>query len=305
MCLKPAKLSAILCPIMKNHFRSITLGFSRRWRGGTVSAFAAVGVLWTLTEMLTSAFPALKQIFEASGSEYTSAVGVIAGICFTLFIYEPRHVYFPVPGTDTKIVLKFGDLFKEESNLLIGVNEFFDGELGQPVSRNTLHGQFIIRNFAGNAKSFRESVDASLLKSGAQGEHRRRSIEPKQAFPIGTTVAVPNGQKVVFLMAMARTDLVTSKASSDVPTLWYALKAALEVVYHQGSGDALAMPLFGNGQAGIKLEPQHLLRLIVLALIDFSINSSFRLPKEVAILLHESCFEQLDIREIARDWKKS
>ncbi len=64
------------------------------------------------------------------------------------------------------------------------------------------------------------------------------------------------------------------------------------------------MPLFGNGQSGVKLEPQHLLRLLILALVDFATNSTARLPKKVTVALHEGCFDELDIREIARDWKK-
>jgi hypothetical protein len=105
-------------------------------------------------------------------------------------------------------------------------------------------------------------------------------------------------------MAMARTDPVNYKASSDPATLWQALQGGLEVVHARGGGAPLAMPLFGNGQAGINLTPQHLLRLLTLALVDFGRNSNTQLPKQVTVVLHDRCFEELDIREIARDWKK-
>jgi 20S proteasome alpha/beta subunit len=105
-------------------------------------------------------------------------------------------------------------------------------------------------------------------------------------------------------MAMARTDHATFKASSDVATLWAALKGGLTAVHTYGGGAPLAMPLFGNGQSGINLAPQHLLRLVTLALVDFGRNSNTQLPKQVTVILHDRCFEELDIREIARDWKK-
>lgn len=91
---------------------------------------------------------------------------------------------------------------------------------------------------------------------------------------------VPNGPRSVFLMAMARTDLATSKAYCDPPTLWSALMGGLQAVHDHGNGMPLVMPLFGNGQSGVKLEPQHLLRLLILALVSFAINSGARLPKK-------------------------
>jgi hypothetical protein len=100
---------------------------------------------------------------------------------------------------------------------------------------------------------------------------------------------------------MAKTDMHTLKASATVPMLWDALQAALRSVYNSGNGEPLALPLIGNAQASINIEPQHLLRLITLCLVEF--GRSTQLPKQITIALPEKCFEELDIREIARDWK--
>lgn len=105
-------------------------------------------------------------------------------------------------------------------------------------------------------------------------------------------------------MALSRTDQTNFKASSDVPNLWCALVSAFETVRIHGNGEPLAMPLFGNGQSGINLKPQHLLRLLTLAIVDFGRSTSTRLPNQVTVVLHDRCFEELDIREIARDWKR-
>jgi hypothetical protein len=224
---------------------------------------------------------------------------------FIIHVFEPTHVTFKVPTTDTKITLKFSDLFAEPAHLLIGVNEFFDGDLGPAVSKNSLHGQFITRNFGGSAAAFRAAVDPALAATGAQPTATGRPTQPSDAYPIGTTPRVPNGAQSAFLMAMARTDHATFKASSDVPTLWKALQGGLQAVHDHGNGEPLAMPLFGNGQSGINLTPQHLLRLLTLALVEFGRNSNTPLPKQVTVTLHDRCFEDLDIREIARDWKKA
>lgn len=301
-CAATAKLPATMA---NQVLKSLTVGVKRRSWDGVRNGLAAVGAVWALTEMTIAALPVAKVFLEAHGGDYLRLMALLFVGVFVGYVIEPTHVTFKVPTTDTKITLKYGDLFAENANLLIGVNELFDGELGLPVAKSTVHGQLIMRNYGGSAAAFRAAVDPALASTGAPPRATGRAMEPSGAFPIGTTAKVPNGQHSAFLMAMARTDLSTSKASSDVPTLWTALKGGLQTVHDQGNGEPLAMPLFGNGQAGIKLEPQHILRLLILALVDFTTNSNARLPRQVTVALHDSCFSELDIREIARDWKKA
>lgn len=284
--------------------KSLTVGWDRRKWTAARNGFAAVGGVWTLTEMTTAALTVAKASLESHGVAYLVIMALLFMAVFLWTVREPRHVTFKVPNNDTKITLRYADLFAEKANLLIGVNEFFDGELGAPVEPSTLHGQFIARNYNSSAAAFRAAVDPALAATGVQPVPTARPVEPSKAYQIGTTAKVPNGQFSAFLMAMARTDHATYKAASDVPTLWDALKGGLKAVHDHGGGKPLAMPLFGNGQSGIKLAPQHLLRLLVLALVDFATNSTARLPKRVTVTLHDSCFEELDLREIARDWKK-
>ncbi|HEX3919863.1 MAG TPA: macro domain-containing protein [Caulobacteraceae bacterium] len=284
--------------------KSFWVGVKRRWLDGLRSGFGGLGVVWTLTEMSTAAFPAADVYLKAHGGDYIQLMGLLFLAIFLAFVIEPTHVTFKVPTTDTKITLKYGDLFAEDANLLIGVSEFFDGELGAPVSKASLHGQFIIRNFGGSAVAFRAAVDPALAANGVAPMATARPVQPSSAYPIGTTIRVSNGAHSAFLMAMARADHTTYKAASDPPTLLTALKGGLQVVHDLGNGEALAMPLFGNGQSGINLTPQHLLRLLTLALVDFGRNSDSQLPKRVTIVLHDRCFEELDIREIARDWTR-
>lgn len=286
-------------------WKSLTVGVKRRWWSGAKLAFGAVGGAWTLIEVLTKAIKPLDGYIDTHGWDFLKLMFLLFAGVFVRHVFEPTRVTFKLPASDTKITLKYGDLFAEPANLLIGVNEYFDGELGAPVAKSTVHGQFIVRNYGGSAAAFRTAVDPALAATGKVPEARARVLEPKNAYPIGTTAKLPNGAHSAFLMAMAHTELgPNSKASCDPATLWVALRGGLQVVHDQGNGEPLAMALFGNGQAGIKLEPQHLLRLLILALVDFATNTNARLPKQVTIVLHESCFELLDLREIARDWKK-
>lgn len=234
------------------------------------------------------------------GSYYIALVVGIAAIAFIRQIYEVRSVSFNLPTTDTKIEIRYGDLFKQPTDWLIGVGEFFDSELGQVVSKNSLHGKLISNVYNGDSSRFRSLVDAALI--GARSTKApQRIISPKLRYEIGTTAIVANGPHKVFLVAMSRTHLDTHKASSDVPTLWVALKSALQSIHTYGNGAPISMPLIGNGQSSVNIEPQHLLRLIVLAIVDH--GRRIGLPKQVSIIVPEDCFKMLDIREIRHDWR--
>lgn len=282
-------------------FKSLRVGIKRRWGAGITQALSAAGAVWLVTEIATKVSDPLDQWIKQHGNSYLAIVLAAAVIWFIRHIYEVRAVSFRLPTTDTNIKIKYGDLFAQPTDWLIGVGEFFDSQVGDVVSQNSLHGKLIINTFNGDSARFRTVVDAAL--ANADGTRvQQRPISPKTRYEIGTTAVLDRGQHRVFLVAMSRVDLITFKASSDVPTLWHALMGALAAIRNHGNGAPIALPLIGNGRSSVNIEPQHLLRLIVLALVDY--GRKFDLPKQVAIVVPEDCFEALDLREIRRDWRK-
>jgi hypothetical protein len=103
------------------------------------------------------------------------------------------------------------------------------------------------------------------------------------------------------LVAVARSDAETGKASSTVAILWDALQQAFSKVVTEGDGRPLSLPLIGNGRSSVNLPPQHLLRVLTLAIVDAARRS--HMPN-VTVALHRDCFERLDLVEIKRDWKQ-
>lgn len=279
---------------------SFLTGVKRRWRLALTQAFALAGAVWLVTEILTGSITAADDWLTANGAAYLCFVFVTSAACFLAYSYEPRNVVFRVPTTDSHIKIEFGNIFDDESSWLIGVNEYFDGRLGQVISKSSVHGQFITKVFDADENRFRTAVE-SALHDKAYEKFERIDL-PNKAYAIGTCALIPNGRHKAFLVAMSQTDLNTHKAKSDVPMLWQAMEGGLTAIHHHGNGAPLSMPLIGNGLSNINIEPQHLLRLIVLKLVDF--GRKVGLPKEVKIILPPSSFEQLDIREIKRDWKK-
>lgn len=284
----------------RNIIRSITLGLKRRFRRGLTAALSSVGTIWLLTEIGTSAFSGIEAFFDAHHLGYLVATGLIAVATLLSYVYEPAYVSFKVPTTSTRVTIRFGDLFSGSDDLLIGVNEFFDHSLGHIVSPNSVHGQLITAAFHSDEMAFRQAVDAALAQ--VEGDATARTIQPSQRYPMGTTAVVPIGPRRAFLVVMAETDVATAKASTSVPKLWTALAGAWRSVHDYGNGRPVSLPLIGNGRASLNLEPQHLLRLITLSIVDFARKTG--LPNSVTIVLPDGCFEQVAIREIARDWKQ-
>src|SRR5665213_2416759 len=280
--------------------KSLQIGVRRRWLTGITQALSATGAIWLITEIATKVSDQAEHWIKDHGYYYSAIVLATAAICFIKHIYEVRSVSFNLPTTNTKIEIRYGDLFKAQSDWLIGVGEFFDSEVGQVVSKNSLHGKLINNVYNGDANLFRSLVDKALV--GVKGRSTQRLISPKFKYDIGTTAVIANGSHKVFLVAMSRTHPDTHKASSDVPTLWIALRGALESIHNHGNGVPISLPLIGNGQSSVNIDPQHLLRLIVLALVDY--GRKVGLPNQVSIIVPEDCFKMLDIREIRRDWRK-
>jgi hypothetical protein len=283
---------------MRQILRALVLGAKRRWKTGIAASLAVLGALWLITEISTSVSDSLKLWIDEHSMFYAIAAIALAVIGFFSHAYEVSEVEFQIPTTDSKITICYGDLLAQDTDVIVAVNEFFDGRLGQIVSESSIHGQFIRKYFHSDETAFRNAVQGQL--AAKQGEITPRQIEPRERYPIGTVVRVPRGTHLAYLVALSRTHLETHKATADVPSLWHALAAALEEVHSHGNGRDVSLPLLGNGRASINLEPQHLFRLIVLALVDFARKKE--LPKRIYLVLPWACFHKLDLREIRRDW---
>jgi len=278
--------------------QSIAVGLKRRWKRASATFLSVLGSVWLITEVLTRVSSKIDKWVDDNGALYLVFALAVAAVGFFAAAYEARSVAFTVPNTDTTLSLKFGSIFDEDADWIIGVNEFFDSTLGNIVSVNSRHGQIIATLYNGNEASFRRDVDTAL--ADFQGQAVQRAEGQTVKYPLGTTIVVPRGPRKIFLVAISKTDLTTHRSSSTVPILWDALTEALKEVDNHGNGDPLALPLIGNGRASLNIPPQHLLRIITLKLTE--LGKQYDLPRRVTINLSDDCFEHLDLVEIKRGW---
>ena len=280
-------------------WRALATGTKRRWRSGLAAFLQVLGAVWLLSEVALKTEPSFDTWLTGHRNLYLIVAVALSAVGYLFATYEPRSVSFTIPTTNTELTFKFANLFDEKADWLIGANEFFDSRIGDLVSKRSLHGQLICDHYGGDEQRFRRDVDNSL--AGEPSELVERQSGEQRRFAIGTTAVLDRGENRTFLVALSRTDLRTNKANSSIPELWSCLVGSLRVVHERGNGRPLCLPLMGNGSSNINLPPQHLLRLLTLAIVESA--RSFQLPQSVTVALSEDCFSALDLREIRRDWR--
>ncbi|MDH5388982.1 MAG: DUF6430 domain-containing protein [Gammaproteobacteria bacterium] len=274
--------------------KSIILGLKRHPLRFFASIFLAYSALWTVTESIAFFYPDL----QLKGL-YVHLVFIIASIVIGIIrVYQPRRVSIKVNTSDTTLNIYYGDIFKQVGYIVISVNEFFDSELGDPVSEHSLHGMVIKQYFGGHPESFDSAIQKDLKDQCFEQIERDRGNLKK--YPIGTTAKIIANEHKFLLFALSHTNIETFKASSDLSTMLTALHGLFSRSRDCTGGEKLNIPLIGSGISGVGLPATQLLQLIVLAIIDETKKK--QICKEINLVIHESRFDEVDLETIKRQW---
>lgn len=260
-------------------------------------AFIAFSVAWTTTEALSHFFgwPALKSI------ELFVAI-ILGSVAYSIHsIWRPARVVIAAPMSNVAVEIAFGDIFKQDGVVAIPVNEFFDSEVGLPVSAKSLHGVFLQRCFGGHADAFDRQLAAKL--SGRDPDVVTRQQGKGQRFQIGTTAAIEAAGRRFLAFAFTHTDIATSKASADVPQMFAALAGLWKAARAELGGDALNVPLVGSGLSGVGLPARELLNIIILSFLDETKRQV--IAHKLRIVLTWDRLSEVDLREVKRLWEKT
>ncbi len=259
-------------------------------------ALAAFSVLWTLTEGITHFLPGVK--IEGG---YAFTLIIVASIAFSLNrFWKPSRIVIKIAQTNTKIEVLFGDLFAQNGLRGIGVTEFFESELGIPVSGTSLHGLFLKKFFGCMAKDFDKQLKQQL-KDITPIDIQKIDGKTKR-FPIGTTAQIRvDGDKYI-VFAISSTNPETCKAYSDITKIWVAMHELWKRARIEAGGDPLNVPLIGSGLSGIGLPSRDLLNLIILsAITETKVN---KITEVIRIALHPDRFEEINLRDVKTHWEE-
>jgi hypothetical protein len=260
-------------------------------------AFATYGVLWTIVESFSSYFPRL-QPEGLLDYAFLLVVSCSAGLWRA---WPAKRLELKIPNSDSSMCIEFGNLFEKEGCIAIQVNEFFDSLLGDHVSLNSLHGQFI-RDVLGSQSSAFDALVSKALSNEPFEEVPRKDGNTKR-YKIGTTASVDVNGKRYLLFALTRTDIKTLKASASVHELWDALAGLWEALRVCANGNPASIALVGGGLSGVGLPPVNLLQIMMISYSYYTKKN--KITSNLSFVLHPSCRDEIDLSSIAEQWGHS
>jgi Domain of unknown function (DUF6430) len=275
-------------------FHSIRLGIQRRPLKFFVEVFLVYSALWTVIESFSSFFPRAK----LQGEIYYLTLLSISFLVACARAAQNRTVKFKVGHSNTTIQISFGDIFRKEGHIAIPVNEYFDSELGVPVSPRSLHGLMINRFFGGQSAAFDKLVAAELATTASNLV--QRSGGKSNRYVIGTTVSIKTNSHRFLPFALTETNIETFKATATVPQLVMAIQGLCSKARIVLGGDTLVLPLVGTGLSGVGLPANQVLQLILLVLVDETKKN--QVSPNLEVVIHPSRFDEIDLSLVKSFW---
>jgi hypothetical protein len=158
-----------------------------------------------LTTILALLEPFISIYFENINKYWFLLIFLFPSIFIAFLRTFPKNsIVIKLRNTNAIINIKFGDIFNENGNIAIAVNEYFDSEIGSPVSPESIHGHFI-KSVLGNRQELFDSAVYKSLK-GISSTYHMRNFGKQEIYPIGTTAVLEFGEKKYLLFALAKTN---------------------------------------------------------------------------------------------------
>lgn len=271
------------------------IGLKRHPKKFVVALIFGYTTLWTILEPLF----ALLDIKTTDHKVLFLLGYFLVSLIIAIFsVWPKKHVKFQLNNTNTKVEIQFGDLFETTGHKVIPVNEYFDSQIGKPVSPNSLHGIYINKILGGHTNILDNAVDTQLI--GKEVEISNRPEGKNKKYRIGTTIAIQYNQILYFLFALCNSDN-DCKATSNPSLMLKAMEGMWDKVRIEGNGYDINLPLIGNGLSGIGLPPSQLLQLILISLLKFTKEKE--LSCTVKIILLQDTYENIDLELIKNNWQ--
>ncbi len=281
--------------VFLNFLKSVVNGLLRHPWQIIFHAFVAFSVLWTLIEGVTHFLPDMK---IEGGYELTFVI-IISVVYSLIRNRKLSNIVIKVATTNTKIDILFGDLFIQQGLRGIGVTEYFESEIGDPVSEKSLHGVLLKKCFETKTE-FDEQLMQHLDGIPAQ-DVNDKTVGKAKSYPIGTTAPIQvNGDKYI-VFAFSKADPKTCKAYSDVAKMWDGMHGLWQRARNEAGGNPLNIPLIGSGLSGIGLPARELLNLIILSVITETQKK--QITQTIRIILHWDQFDEVELQEVKKYWE--
>lgn len=197
---------------------------------------------------------------------------------------------------DTKITIKFGDMFKEQGYKVIAANEYFDTIVNEKIiSKNTLHGKVLSKHIT-NIESFDEALgNDNYCNSQVIGNDKKRPEGKTKKYKLGTCFKFEN----FIFVAFTKFDEF-NKAYLSLSDYLFCLSNFWNEVNRVYCGENVIITLLGSGVTritdGCNITKQEQLTMLIDTL-RFS-NVSFSHDSEIKIILPENLKDEISLFKV-------
>lgn len=272
--------------------KKLLISISKNPRLFCVSLFFGLTTIWALLE------PFVSICFQNINKYWFLLIFLFPSIIIAFIRTFPKNsVKINLKNTNAIINIKFADIFNENGNIAIAVNEYFDSEIGRLVSPESLHGCFI-KNILGNKQELFDDAVSKSLK-GIHSTHYKRDSGKQEIYPIGTTAILEFGEKKYLLFALAKTN-EQYEAYTSPSMLLEALDGMLVKARAECNGYPLNIPLVGTGLSRSGIPPKYIIDLLLISILKASKKAE--ITKEINIVITKKLFDEVNLNEIVKKW---
>lgn len=202
-------------------------------------------------------------------------------------------------GFDTKIVVKFGDVFQQDGWKAIAVNDFFDSIVDDRyISSRSLHGILLQKYWPGNIDDWNRQADEQLAKDVCTVV--ARSGGKQNRYKIGTTIAARKDGEKFLCVALSCTDISNLESRASSSDLLAAVRGLLQKARSTCANEPLSIPLFGSGLSRVGIKNCILVDLILTAI--FEETKIGKVTGEIRIVLPKEKSSGISLAALQRDW---
>lgn len=200
---------------------------------------------------------------------------------------------------NSKIIVKTGDIFREEGLKVIAFNEYFDTQVDNIIiAENTLNGKYIKEKIS-SISAFDENIyNDSRLNKRVIEKNENRTTGKKKRYKLGTIYE----HNDYLLTAFTRFDEDNRAFLNMDDYINFLLNFwnEIDIIY---AGRSVAIPLLGSGITRFKgydtISEQELIDLLIWS---FKVSrTKFTYPSKVSIIVHESKKDKINFYKLNKD----
>lgn len=273
----------------------------RFWRGLAIHSLAALGAITAVLTLVDLFAPGSLGRWDLP----EILVVPVASLVYAVLRAWPYPVEQHYSTPDTKVRLVTGDLFLQNTNLVIGMADTFDIETPNIIAKNSVQGQFLDRVYQNDVPALRAGLFAALADKSVIGTVAKAGNTNR--YKLGTIATINHLRTHYFCVAYTTLN-EHNKASSSIGVLWEALERLWDEVRLRSNGEAVSIPVLGLGQSGMStvLPIQDAVRFLILSFMFASRKE--RVCEELVIVVRpqdEKRVDMLEIQEFLRSLRNS